>query len=124
DETAEGLLPGGVDAGPGGEVLGFPRGFFHVLRGALGAERPGAHQGLVEQILGVAIRYPLRTLHTVALVVAGPAADGLAPALRDLGEEVQTQTQVVAPLGVVGRDGGHRPRPALLRHGALAVEVR
>ena len=82
-------------------------------------ERPGADQGLIEQILVVAPRYALAVhLAPLEAVEPGPAPDLAAPLERQLAQRIQARAHVLAPLVVMGGGGEHRSRmaPLLLLH--------
>ena len=55
DEGVQGVFEFLILLGPGGVLLGFADGFFHVGVETIGLDGPGADEGLVEEIFGVAI---------------------------------------------------------------------
>ena len=65
---------------PGGVLLGFANGFFHVGVETIALNRPRANQGLVEEVLciaiGEAVGFELR-------ILSGPAAEEASPFTRD-----------------------------------------
>ena len=66
-------------------------------------QRPGAEERLVNKVLVVAIRRSLAVdPGLLGSVLAAPGSQGVAPAFGNLGEHVQTRSNVGAALGIVG----------------------
>ena len=97
-EPAQGFVVVGIGIDPGGVRLGLFAGLLHVGEGAVERQRVGAHQRLIEEVLGVAVG-PLAG--PVAGVYLGPTADRPRPLARHLREQREPRAHVLAPLGVV-----------------------
>ena len=107
-------LEGGVRRGPGGGGAGFPGRFEGVGREAVGARRPGSHDGLPEQVLERCV------------VQRGGLAQGRergGPVAGNLGEHTDAGPHVFAAFGVVGRQRGHRRGQRSLALLLAGVEV-
>ena len=87
------------------------------------ADGKAADQGLVEQVLVVARgRRLLFQRAPLAAVDAAPAPHRQPPHRRQFGDDVEPRADVLRALGVVGRRGEHRVRPALRAVATGAVE--
>ena len=131
-EPARRRVVGGARVHPARVALGLLGGLLHVGGQALGQrlERlvgvpggPGAHQGLVEQVLVVGVgRGAAVHVHLEAAGEGPPAPDLGGPGGGDLGEHVDARAHVLAALGVVGRGGDEGLRPPVQTRRVLVVE--
>ncbi len=120
DKGGQGVVVAGVRVDPGGVYLGFLGRLLHERGGPARLDRPGAHQGLIQQVLGVAVR-PAVAL--VPLVVLRPARHRALPFLGQLRQHADAGPHVTASLGVMGREGEHRLRPSPRRRAHGPVEL-
>ena len=87
-------------------------------------QRPGAHEGLVEQVFVVAAGGRQAVdLAAVPAIQPRPAVHGRAPALRHFREDIDPRPQVFAPLGVVGGGGHERAGPLGQALAVLVMEL-
>src|SRR5690606_34820357 len=106
---------------PGSPGLRFARRLLHVRDGALGLDRPGADEGLIEEVL----RRPIgKIVPPMASVPLDPAAHDGAPARRVGGEQADPRADVLAALRVVRRGREEAPRPTPLPLLGAAMELR
>ncbi len=129
-EALEGLVVVGVRVGPRRPGLGLAGGLLGVGDRAVDRQRPGADEGLVEEVLLGPVRQAARAR---GRVVRGPGRDGVGPLARALRQQGHPDADVLGALRVVRRQGGHRHRPValqgraevheLLRAGAEAARV-
>ncbi|HVD28628.1 MAG TPA: hypothetical protein VNC79_09030, partial [Mycobacteriales bacterium] len=118
-EVAHCVVVLGVRLGPGGASLGLAGRLLEVGRQPAGVDRPGADQRLPQQVLGV------RVQHGRPQVRGGraPPGDLVGPLLRQLGEAREPGPDVLAALGVVSGQGGHRVRPGRELPAAPGVQL-
>ena len=104
DESVEGVFKFLVMLRPRGVLLGFSNCFFHVGVEAVGLNGPRADEGLVEEVLGVAIG---EIAGFEWRILASPAAEKAAPVARGFSDDGETRTDIIRTLGVVGGESGH-----------------
>ncbi len=119
-EVRQSLFVGPVPPDPGRVRLGLPDRLLHVSLHPLFVDGPGPDEGLVKEVLGVAIGCAVPPM---AFVTAGPAAHRFGPSVRDLRKEGQPGADILASLGVVGRRGEKGKGPVLPGVGARLVKL-
>ncbi len=74
----------------------------HGRHQPVASDGPRARKGLVQKVLRVGIG---KTPAAKARIHPGPATDRINPALRNLGQQINSQPRVHTALGVVGGAG-------------------
>ena len=114
--VGQGLLAGQVRGGPGGPNLLLPGGLDEVgvqalgIHGVVAVGRPGAPQGLPQQVLAA----PVEVQRAGLRGHGAQAVDEIAPLVGVGGQYVQARAHVLAALGVVSGGGDHCVGPGVL----------